>query len=194
VTVKRLFDGFAAGLPHRKEVGAAAGAARAQMRLAEDLGRASRVYGDRIEQLLLDLGEQVHATFGVSMGSALPTRVRREVAPPTLEDLNPDDPTTVSRRAVDRGWQSVRRYQKQLDAGVEDAIWALRWQLLSATRTPRPRLTAIGNRVSELMHEAQELDRLAEQLDWILPADSEALGVASQLLEHRQRRGLCRRT
>jgi hypothetical protein len=77
------------------------------MRLAEDLGRASRVYGDRIEQLLLDLGEQVHATFGVSMGSALPTRVRREVAPPRSRTSTPTiPPPCPDGRSIGVGNQS----------------------------------------------------------------------------------------
>jgi len=56
------------------------------------------------------------------------------------------------------------------------------------------RLTAVGERVSQLIDEAHELDRLAEQVDWMLPADPEVPVVACQLREHQQRRGTCRLT
>lgn len=174
VAVKDLLGEFAEGLTHGGETGAWAGAERCEMRLAEDLGRALRAHGDRIEQLLLDLGEMIRVTFGLSMGGALPTRVPRDPPQPRLPSAHRDDLSDLPGEVAEAVCGSFERYRVTLDARVEDAIRALRSRLASAGEHQRARPDAVSDRIGWLICEAQELDTLAKRLDWMLPTDCEA--------------------
>jgi hypothetical protein len=155
-----------------REAGAqpAARARRYQMRTTDELVKAMRTYGDRIEQLLFELVDAMRACVGVSMGAVPPTRILRN--PPRLE-LGRMEITGAARLPVGLGdvvWRTVELYQDMADERVDEAIRALRSRFNRATEDARRGEQHIRQRIRQLMRQAQRLDELAEQLDWMLPS------------------------
>ena len=146
---------------------------RSEMRLMDDLGRLLRAYGDNIEQLLLDLGEMVRETFGGgATEAALPTRVPREPPEPKLSGTDTAaDLVHRPEQVADAVWGAVERFRAQLDARVDNAIRALRSRLESAGEQQQGCPGAVGERVQVLIRQSHELDKLAQQLDWMLPTN-----------------------
>lgn len=146
-------------------------ARRYQMRAGDDLVNAMRTYGDRIEQLLFELGDAVRASVGVAMGAASPTGILRNPPGPELGQVA----ITGARLAgelADVVWGSVELYQDTADERVDEAIRALRSRFDGATDHARRGERHTRQRVGELMRQAKRLDEVAEQLDWMLPIDS----------------------
>jgi len=156
----------------------AAGVTRHQLRLADDLVRAMRAYADRVEQILFDLGDTVHAEFGLSLGAAMPTRVSAQPPRPDLERIAIDDAARLEAELADAVWRLVEHYRERLDERVDDAIRALRSSLDRAAEHQRRGEEHAREQVGELMRQAQRLDAIAEGLDWMLPADLSASGRA----------------
>ena len=159
---------------HRTGTGSATGAARCRARLADDAVSAMRAYADRIEQILLDLGDGVRAAVGVSMGGALPTRISREPPRPDLDRIAVSDAARLSLELADAVWRSVELYRDRLDERVDDGVRTLRARLDRAAESSRVGDERRRERIAELMGAAQQLDALAAKLDWMLPADCAA--------------------
>ncbi len=167
--VDALLDGVAARIACDPRAAAAVG--RYTTRLADDLVRAMRAYADRVEQILLDLGDAVRTACGLAMGGALPTRIPREAPRPEVDRIAADDATRLRRELADRAWRSVELYQERLDRNVDDAIRALRSRLDVAADQLRLGDDQRRERIRDLTRQAKRLDEMAESLDWMLPND-----------------------
>ena len=145
--------------------------ARRHRRFADDLIGAIRAYEDRIEQTLLDLSEAVRAAFGLSMGAALPTRVRRAIPRPDIGPLPDSDGAQVPGELADTVRRSAELHQERLDQRVDDAVLALRARIDMAVENDQLDDQHTHERISELILQAQQLSRVAETLDWMLLVD-----------------------
>jgi hypothetical protein len=149
----------------------AARSRRYQMRGADDLVRAMRTYGDRIEQLLFELGDAVRASVGVSIGAAPATGILRSPPRPELGQVASTGTARLAAELADVVWRTVELYQDMADERVDETIRALRSRFDKATEQARRGERHTGQRIRELMRQAQRLDVVAEQLDWMLPSD-----------------------
>jgi hypothetical protein len=148
---------------------AAAGrqAIRRRARLADDIVAAMRAYADRIEQLLLDLGEAAHAAVGAPAGGLLPARVSHVPPRPDLQDdatWLPDELRVAVSRLVDQ-------FRDRLADQVEEAIETLRARVDRMVRCRALGERAVSSRAGELALIARRMDQLAEALDWMLLDD-----------------------
>ena len=142
-------------------------AIRGRARLADDIVSAMRAYADRIEQLLLDLGEAAHAAVGAPAGGLLPTRVSHVPPRPDLQDdatRLPDELRVVVARLIDR-------FRERLAEQVEEAIETLRARVERTVRCRALGEQAVSSRADELVRIARRMDQLAEALDWMLLED-----------------------
>jgi hypothetical protein len=109
VHLESIVDDLLAGLEARlgdlAPAQAAVWSGSDQERFADDVVTAMRTYSDRIEQLLLDLGEAARAAVGVSMGASLPPSVSPNPPRPRFEQISLGD---ASRLAFELG-RAVRR-------------------------------------------------------------------------------------
>ena len=126
-----------------------------------------RAYPDRIEQLLLDLGEAAHAAVGAPAGGLLPARVSHVPPRPDLQD----DPTWLPdelRVAVSR---LVDQFRDRLADQVEEAVETLRGRVDRTVRCRALGERAVSGRAGELARIGRRMDQLAESLDWMLLDD-----------------------
>jgi hypothetical protein len=168
VAVESVLGELARRLACRGEAGARM---RYATRVIDDLARAMRAYGDRVEQILLDLGDAVRAAFGLSMGAALPTRVPREPPRTELSGANSRGAVAPLEEAADAVWASVQLFRERVDGLTDDAIRALRLRLGTAAEQQYRSAEGTSEQVGQLLRTAQALDKLAERLDWMLPTD-----------------------
>ena len=173
-TVDALLSELASRLACAREQDGLAWTARDERRLIDGLVTAMRAYGDQVQQILLNLGDAARATFGVSVGTAVPLHVPRE--PPRPKPSHPDarDGTVMAEDVADAVRGSVELHQDRLDGRVDDAIRSLRSRLDRATEDQERRADTASERAAQLMREAQELDELADRLYRTLPTGLEA--------------------
>jgi hypothetical protein len=141
---------------------------RAALRFVDAVAGAQRAYRDRIEQLLLDLGEAAHSVFGLAIGGALPPRLSREPPPLELGDLLASDRSDRRIERVDDIWLSVGPYRDGLGERVDEAAAAIRARLDAAAACRARGPQAAHQRIRELTRDAQRLGTLAERLEWIV--------------------------
>jgi hypothetical protein len=143
---------------------------RRQARHVEDIVTAMRGYGERIEQILLDLGDVARTTFGAAMGGGLRVRVSYEPPRPDLDRIATSDAARDPIEWTDAIWRSVELYRGGLAELIDEAVNGLEIRLDEAAERQGPGEPRVGERIGELMLDAKQLDELAQRLEWILPA------------------------
>jgi hypothetical protein len=154
-------------IDHAQHAGAVT---RQQARHVEDIITAMRAYGDRIEQILLDLGDVARTTFGAAMGAGLRVRVSHEPPRPDLDRIATSDAARDPIEMTDAIWRSVELYRGGLVELIDEAVTGLEARLEEAAERQRLGEERVGERIGELALEARQLDELAQRLEWIFPA------------------------
>ena len=143
-------------------------------RHVEDIVTAMRAYGDRIEQILLDLGDVARATVGAPMGGGLRVRVSHEPPRRDLDRTRVSDAARGPIEITDAIWQSVELYRGGLAALIDEAVNGLQARLDEAAERQRLGEQRVGERIGELTQEVRQLEELAQRLEWILPAAADS--------------------
>ena len=141
-------------------------AARYRHLFGGDIARVLRDYGERTEELLLELGEAASAHVGIAMGGLLPLRASHVVPLVDVSDeLNAEQLAAVIDRVITPYRDGLSTQLASVMSGLRTATERARqWQRLGGE--------AARERVDALMEEAQELDHLALSLDWLPVAPS----------------------
>jgi hypothetical protein len=143
-----------------------ASAARYRYLFGADISRVLRDYGDRTEELLLELGEAACSMVGIAMGGLLPLRASRVVP---LVDVSDDLSAERLEAVVDA---VVTPYRDGLSTQLESVMSGLRAATERARQWQRLGGEAARERADALMREAQGLDHLAQSLGWLPVAPS----------------------
>jgi len=156
-----------ADMPSGPAAAAGGQAIRRRARLVDEIVAAMRAYAERIEQLLLDLGEAAHAAVGAPAGGLLPARVSHVPPRPDLQDdpaWLPDELRVAVSRLVDQ-------FRDRLADQVEEAVETLRGRVDRTVRCRALGERAVSGRAGELARIGRRMDQLAESLDWMLLDD-----------------------
>ena len=140
---------------------------RAQERLAEDLVAAMRRYADRIEQLLLDLGEFACAAIGLPAGGLLPTRQSHVPPRPDLHNVAGGEAAELLAELSLVAGRSLDVFRDRLTGQVEEAIETLEDRIDRAVHCHTLGSHAVRERTDELAGIARRMTDLASAMDWI---------------------------
>jgi hypothetical protein len=157
---------------------------RQQARHVEDTITAMRGYGDRIEQILLDLGDVARTTFGAAMGAGLRVRVSHEPPRPDLDRIATSDAARDRTEMADAIWRSVELYRGGLVELIDEAATGLEARLEEAVERQWLGEERVGERIGELALEARQLDELAQRLEWIVPPAAGSSRSGSSVMLH----------
>jgi hypothetical protein len=143
-------------------------AIRRQQRFVDDVLSAMRTHRDRIERLLLELGEAAQAAVGVPAGGLLPTRESHVPPRPDLGEILVEDVAQRDEEISAAIGRSIDVFRDRLAGQVEEAIETLRARIDSAVQCHRLGDDATRQRVEDLARAAHHLTELSERLDRML--------------------------
>jgi len=137
---------------------------RHQQLVADDLTAIMRIFSDRIEAILLTLGEAARGAVGTTIGGLLPLRASH--MPPPVDRRCLGDPDTPL--SIDQLIEAVLApYRAALIGQVDIVIRGLRSSLQRARRCRDDGDAAVRDQAQRLRTSAVELEHLAEQMDWL---------------------------
>jgi hypothetical protein len=162
----------------RAELSAHAAAARIgpairyREQFIDDIVAVMRAYGQRVEQLLLELGEAAQAAVGAPAGGLLPTRESHVPPRPDLGRVSEKDAEQRAEEVSRQVGRSMDLFGDRLAGQVEEAIGTLRTRIERAVQCHALGDRAAAERAQDLARTAHHLTQLSERLDWMLFDDS----------------------
>ena len=147
-------------------------AIRYREQFTDDIVAVMRAHGNRIEQLLLELGEVAHAAVGAPAGGLLPTRASHIPPRPDLARISAGDAEHLADEASAEVMRSIDLFRDRLAGQIDEAIGTLRSRIDNAAQCRALGDQAACQRVQDLARAAQHLTQLSERLDWMLFDDS----------------------
>jgi len=143
-------------------------AIRHREQFTDDIVAVMRAYGQRIEQLLLELGEAAQAAVGAPAGGLLPTRESHVPPRPDLDHISHGDAVQRAQQVSVEVGRSMVLFQDRLAGQVEEAIDTLLTRIDRAVQCHRRGDQATEERTRDLARAAQHLTAISERLDWML--------------------------
>ena len=143
-------------------------AIRYREQFSDDIVAVMRAHGNRIEQLLLELGEAAHAAVGAPSGGLLPTRASHIPPRPDLARLSAGDAEHLGDEASAEVMRSIDLFRDRLAGQIDEAIGTLRSRIDNAAQCHALGDRAVCQRAQDLARAAQHLTQLSERLDWML--------------------------
>jgi hypothetical protein len=144
---------------------------RFEERFVDDVVAAMRAHGDRIEQLMLELGEAAECAVGTPAGGLLPTRASHVPPLPDLGYISVGDAARRTDEVSAAVGRSMDVFCDRLAGQIEDAIETLRTRVDSATQCHAAENRVARERAENLARAAHRLTQLSEQLDRMLLDD-----------------------
>ena len=147
-------------------------AIRYRERFTDDIVAVMRAHGNRIEQLLLELGEVAHAAVGAPAGGLLPPRASHIPPRPDVARLSAGDAAHPGDEASAEVMRSIDLFRDRLAGQIDEAIGTLRSRIDNAAQCHALGDQAACQRAQDLARAAHRLTQLSERLDWMRFDDS----------------------